>query len=783
MKIVLPILLAGGALLAQSPVRIPQEPSLGDATKSVPPAATPQPRLLPAGHAAPGQAADHGRAPAALPASALAALAAVRPTEVLFDTPIEGGELWALGANYKASFAADRWTFVPQPAADAPAASPLRFGLQQVTVGGEPLSFATAAAVSRSGNRVTLDRGSVLEAIDLSLPQVEQSFLFASLPQRGELSVTMAVETVLHSSRHGAGIRFHDAWNDVTYSGAVAIDADGDRIDAVTELIDGGIRIRVPQSFVATATLPLVIDPVIAQTIVQTGAIDVGNADIVYAPSVDEWHVSYNQFFANGDWDCYTQRLSAAFVPVGTRAVIDFTAANIFRPKIAHLRGSNVSLVVAENRLTPIKVIGRIVDNAGVLTTGQFDIASVGVDSSFPDVGGDPFGLSPAYFTVVWDHAFTANDHDVYGRQVTALGALRGTGPTIIQGNSIDQRNPSISKSCGVPGTPSERSYVVYQQLAGSQWDIHGAMLTFDGLIIPVGGANTFPIDTSVGSQTWPQVSAPARPDSNGGRLALVVYTDESIGGGDIYMASVDTNGTVSPSQNLPLSEGRILAQTWPQGFASVDCDGSRFVVAYQELFSGTGSDLDVRVAQVSAGSGALFVQFSTAAANSGAPEFAAQVGSRYSSSGLAADRVGIACDLDFSSTFRIEADLFQTVPLGSVGQRSTACGGGVSISGPTAGQVVPGGTFNFTLSNLSPIAGFAAGEQASTPIPGCASCILGVDNYATLFGNTLPVTIPTSLSIIGAQLSVQGWMLGNPTPTSCFGSIHLSDTIDITVW
>ena len=780
MKLSLPLLLASGALLAQSEPRTPQEPSRGDTSKAIPAPTAPNPMQQPSQRRHGSDATeDKAATPTPTPAAVSQALAKAQPTQVLFDQPIADGELWALGANYKASFAADSWTFVPQPSAQAPAASPLRFRLTQVTTGGKQLPLQTTAAASRTGNRVALDRGAVVEAIDLSLTQVEQTFTFTSLRDRGELVLTIGVATELAGSANGTGLRFGNAWNEVTYSGAVAIDADGDRIAVATDWVDGHIQIRVPQAFVAAASLPLVIDPVVASTVVQAGSNDVGNADIVYATDAAEWHVSYNQFFANGDWDCYVQRLSATFAPVGTRTTIDFTSGNIFAPKIAHIRGSDVSMVVAENRLTPIKVVGRIMDNAGAVTTGMFDITSTSVNSVTPDIGGDPYSGS-SYFTIVWDHAFSAIDHDVYCRQVTSLGVLRGTGPTVVQGNILDQRNPSISKSCGASGSVAERNFIVYQQLSAGQWDIHGAMLTYDGAIITVGGANTFPIDTSLASNTWPQVSTPTPVDSNGERRTLVVYTNEGLNAGDIEVASLDMNGNVMLRDNLLDMEGRILAQTWLQGFASVDSDGSRFVVAYHELYSGAGIDFDARVTLVTPGSNELFAYGSTAQGLSAGPEFAVQVGSRYSSSGQPDDGVGLCNDFDASPVFRIEADLYQTVPQGTVAIRTTSCGGDVSIS--SVGNAIPGGTVTFSLANLSPIAGFAVGDQANILIPGCPSCTLGVSNYTTLIGNTLPVTIPTSYDMFGVRLSFQGWMLGTATPTSCLGAIHLSDTLDLLV-
>ena len=313
----LSLLLLSQSLLAQAPQgepRIAREPSRGEMLKAPPVPSVPNAPATttiapPSTGAAPGKP---------MPAGVMAALVHQEAETVLFDVPDAGGALWALGADYKASFEAARWTFIARPTAAAERLQPLTFRLASAQVGGKALPLSAGPAAERVGNLVHLARGPVVETLDLRPRSIEQTFTFASLPQRGELVLGIALDTELVGRQQGDGLRFTGAWTEVGYTGAIAIDADGDRIAATTRLVDGRIEIRVPAEFVATASLPLVIDPLVSSGIAVTGSNDVGNPDLVYAPATNQWHVVYQRLFAAGDWDCYVSRMDANFALVGT---------------------------------------------------------------------------------------------------------------------------------------------------------------------------------------------------------------------------------------------------------------------------------------------------------------------------------------------------------------------------------------------------------------------------------------------------------------------------------
>jgi hypothetical protein len=777
----LPLLLLSTSLLAQAPQaepRIPREPSRGELHKAPPvPSMSNAPATTTV--APPSTAPARGKP---LPAGVTAALVADLRPAVMFDVPHEGGALWALGADYKASFEAAQWTFIARPTAVAERLQPLTFRLATARVGGHDLPLTAGRGVQRHGNLVHLAYGPVVETLDLRPQAIEQTFTFATLPQRGELVLGIALDTELVGQQHGDGLRFTGAWTEVGYTGAIAIDADGDRVAASTTLVDGRIEIRVPAEFVASASLPLVIDPLVSSGIAVTGTNDVGNPDLVYAPTTGEWHVVYQRLFAAGDWDCYVRRMDANFAPLGTATAIDFTTNNWSRPRIAHLQGSNVSMVVGELRIpaTAIKVSGRILGNAGTTTTGQFDIAAVSRDSFVPDVGGDPYpSVGGGYFTVVWQFAFSATDHDIYARQVTYTGALRGTGPIFVQTSTAFEANPTISKSDGAGNSVTQRHAIVYQQQIGSaDWNILGSFYSWDGVVQPVGGLDNFPIDNSSAWTVLPSVSSQTLPDSNGNRRFLCVYENPFSNAGDIEMTAFLASGTVVARDNLVDLEGAPLRLGWPQRFPSVDCDGTRFAVGYHENWNNSATDLDARIATVSVGPNELFAMDSAAPGFTGSPEFAVQIASKQSSSGVQDSGYATVNDRDTGTTLVIEGDTYASAPTGLVTVRATACGGGVILSG--TGNPLPGNTVTMNLTSTAPIAGFAIGSENNLSLPGC-SCILGVDSYLSLVGTILPINIPGNANIIGARLSVQGWMLGAPG-TSCLAGIHLSDTLDLLV-
>ena len=779
------------SVLAQDPPagpRVAREPSCEDVPKQAASLQAIRPQALPTPTPVASALQSAPRKPA--PEQVRSAIAGVQHPPVLFDEPLGDGVHWANGECFKASFAPAEWSYIARPDATAEQLEPITFRLAHARVAGQELTDGTHAAIRREGWRVRMQHGAVVEAIDVSPRHVEQTFHFAKLPQRGELVLDIAVASGMAGSEDTDGLRFRGRWADVTYSRAIAIDADGDRVAASTRLVDGRIEIRVPAEFVATASLPLVVDPIVAGGVVATSTTDVGNPDITWVPQGGYVFVAYQRLFAAGQWDCYVASLNYNFGPLpgGGVAPVDITTNSWTRPRIAHVRANGVSMVVCQQRVgtNPIKVSGRILNNNLSFATTQFDVAAASVDSLVPDIGGDPYPNSNSgYFTVVWEHAYSASDHDIHARQVTASGVLRGTGPTIVQGNAAYQSNPSISKSDGFGQNSNEwasqRHAIVWQEqgIVGG-WDIHGSLMSWDGVVQLVGSSSTFPIEASSASTVLPNVSSPTLEDASGTRRFLCVYERAGINAGDIEATAFTSAGAILARANIVALDDNPSRLAWPQNFPSVDTDGYRFAVAYQENWNASPTDLDVRVTTISVGPGELLTVDMTPTAVSSAPEFAPQVASLTSAGFRLANWYGVVNDRDAGGAFYIEGDRYESAISCQRTVRTTACGGGASLSAASS-LTTNQENLSFTLTSSSPLAGFAIGTPINVSLPNC-NCVLGVDSFATQVGTSLNFAVSDfETALVGFRLSLQGWMLGAPQ-TSCLSDIHLTNTIDLVV-
>jgi hypothetical protein len=792
MKLLCLVSLAATPLVAQTPqegVKIPREPSTGIAKVHEPPvvkdgvAAT-------LGLPVPAQETRPSSRATANPAVVRDATEGIArqfadPEFVAFDRAPDG-TLWVAANSYKSAFGANGWQFVGKPAPEAPDLAPIGLRLVGATVGAQPLALADAWP-SQKDRRFSYDRGALVENIDVNGRGVEQTFVFDRLAQRGEIVLRIAVATALTAQNTAdGGVEFRGPFDHVTYSAAIAIDANGQRIGAPTSYADGAITVRVPASFVERAALPLVIDPLLSTVVVYPSTVDVGEPDIAWDETGQVWAVAFMRLFGGSDWDVYVQRtsLGSPQTLVGGLTTIDVTTDPWFAPRIANLNVYDTFMVVCQARpgTGPWQIEGRQMANSGTLLTGQFVIHTSSVDEIRPDIGGDSFS-PPTYFTVVWEHSYSTTDHDIYARQVDATGALRGTGVTVIQGNTTNQSWPSISKSDGGSNAGTQRYAIVYQQtFSASDEDIYGAMLTWDGNFVPVGGSNTFAIDTSVANDVLPQVSSPTLQGSNGLRQLLAVYQRTGVNNGDIVATCFGSNGAIYARGNVTQLEGNATRLAWPQSRPSVDSDGRRFVVGYHEVYNNntTTNDLDTRYTMIARTGGALFAEEAGITLGySGNREFNMQVAGRYSGTGAYSPDFNSANDRDGipSGGLNIDAYAFTAAARGLFVTRTTACG---THTINASGDAVLGGTITFGSSPTPFIPGFVLGGAASNPVGPCPGCTLGVDGFLAV-GSGYVVVVPTDTALLGAQFSAQGFVFQN-SGAPCINQIQLTDTIDVTI-
>ncbi|MEZ5965510.1 MAG: hypothetical protein R3F56_16875 [Planctomycetota bacterium] len=739
---------------------------------------------------------------------AQAPLAATRdpfvvPNLVFWDTPT-AGEIWAAAAPYKVRFASGTATYVPFLGSDAPRSYPLDLRLARVTVGGQPVALAPAPTPERHGQRVVFDHGSVQVWYDVTSEGIEQSFAFHDLPRSGEIVIGIVAATDLEPGPADEHVRFANARGGVTYGKATAVDARGRRLTVERSVHHGQIEIRVPDEFVRTAALPLVVDPFVGTYAVVTGnSRTLREPDIAAGysgPIIEGALVTCELVFSATDSDVYSYELDEnGAVIAGSVATIDITTNSWQAPRVASTLTPDVFatryLVVAQwsaNGASPYSIRGRTRLGGSTTMGNPFVISSPGVPNSGdkirPDVSGMRVTGPDTLFTVVWERVYTTTDHDVHARQVSADvdPVLRGTGEILVDNAGTYEETPRISRDVGRL-EPLARAMVVYRRRTTSGTDIRGRLVRPDGAM-----EAGFSVATGDALQSHPCVTQQTKPDGFGNILYLVAWRQGYItdGGdtGDIKVALCRHPGaTVSPVRLLHQIEGGTHG-SWDQGQPCVASDGCRFVVCYTEDFQNTG-DLDVRATTLHV--------FGTAptAYDFGVTEGRVQVAYR----GTAEDQ-GAVCarsywlssprtenrycfawaDANGTAANEVRARLYDGFATGGgITHMPTACGDPTYFGvDPYRSTFSIGGTISLTGNGRSvPL----IGTPISPPIPICSpsSCRLGVNIVGQLPPPLLvtDVAIPCDPNLIGQSIALQAVLAGGP----CFNAISVSDTAVIT--
>lgn len=709
-----------------------------------------------------GDRAAHGGAIVSVAAMAVPG----QSSEVLFDHA-EGGDLWAVGQSWKARFTAEGMTFVPFFGSDAPRNFPLRFQVAAASVGNVELQLDGAEPV-REGSRVVTERGGWSEVVDVRLDMVEQSFVFRTLPVRGEVRVDLAVGGDFECRTVADGLEFANAHGAVGYQKAVAVDARKRRLELPITWRSGIASLRIPADFVAAAELPLVLDPVVRVTssVSPNTTLTQWADDVATLPGAGRTCVVTTRRFSQSDRDMYAHRLDAALVRVPNDTVLDATSEDWSSGAVAASPYANKFLVVASRTVAGVtSIAGRFVLPDGVASS-RLDIelpttAAPGRKTN-PDVGADPFPSTNSYFTVVWMSEQELRS-DIYYRQLQQNGAPRTAASILLAGTSDPEILPAISKSCGrVSGALPTQWHVVWNRLVPFGSQVWGAQIGWNGNI-----ARAPALLVSSGSPAVPDVSSWA--DIDGQRISLVTCSVGTTGQRDILCSAFDTNGALRGQFNLNATSNGGSFQSLDQPDADVDSDGARFVVSYEQ----GAAPADVRAAVV-----AFLPQTGTfrlddsnlPIAVSGGDEVSTYIAADFSGGGPGSPRF-VAVATNTTTNQVLGAEVLGHSSAGGFVTRGASCGLTLTATGVPA----LGSTVTFQVPNTG-FSGITVGAPGTIFIFGCP-CIQGVSGGVN-FGPTYSMTIGTSPSLVGMVMSIQGW---NQTGGACFGTAW-SQTIDMTI-
>ena len=509
-------------------------------------------------------------------------------SEVRFAESIDG-DLWARGESWKMRFGSDSATLVPFFSSRSPRNFDITFDLLGVTAGGRTLALGSSADVRRSGDAVTLDHGLVDEVYELGLREVEQKFVIESLPAQGDVVVRLGARTELTGASSEAGFTFANDWGRVEYGRATAVDADGRTLALESTLENGEISIRVPAAFAAEAALPLTIDPLITVYGVETLVSLAFSPDSAYNNTGSTVLHCYAVVFSLTDFDVAawaTDRNGNAIA--NTFWWTDFTGAHWTEPRTAYNGATDRFLICGSVGQPGFRQIQGHVRTANPATynsaiTLYSNPADVGEKFNV-DCGGDPYPFLPASFFIVYERVLSATDHDIHGRIVDTDGAA-GTLGTYYLDNSTGTLDalPSISKS-----NRADTWNIVWQRdLPGQARNIFGTRIQWAGGTV----AGTYQISTGGQNDSRPSASS----SLTGTSRYVVAFDRDFVSDRDVIVHLFDGTTLV---QGLNLSANWAPTFFDDQGDVSVDSDGSKFLVAYNELES-VGLQYDIYAAEL----------------------------------------------------------------------------------------------------------------------------------------------------------------------------------------
>jgi len=515
------------------------------------------------------------------PEAPISGLRGIDRSRTHYDEPGDGS-LWVRGTNYKTSFDADGATYFPLFGPRQAQHYPHALSPDRVTIGGEPIHFERAPARARSGERVELDRGAFVEAYDFQPGSIEQTFVFREWPGAGELVLHIPLASALASSECTDGFEFRGELGRVTYGRAIAIDGAGRRVAAPTALVDGGITIRVSEEFLAAASFPLVIDPIVSTFQVDTTSYDDFLADVAYDATYDRWLVVYEETVTSTDHDIYHVVLNSTggFLWGG---YLNSNNADWNDPRCANMNSADQFLMVANVGAVGANIRGRFVQAGFHAPSNEFAISSGESGTMIaPAVGGDPFPTGPALYCVVYERLYSPGDNDILVRMVGPDGSVSGLNALSNSGGTSDDL-PSISRSNG-----GDTWTISWERSTGHKTaDIWCARIRYDGV--------TLNGPTQITSGGFSRSNCVSSPLTNTQRTLLVHQYD--YGPDDDIHAILLDGVNVVQSVNLTILENAQVFQN--QRYPFVDSDGQHFLVAYAEQYSTSTYDYDTYVADV----------------------------------------------------------------------------------------------------------------------------------------------------------------------------------------
>lgn len=362
---------------------------------------------------------------------------------------VEGDRLLGVGPDYNAWFGREGISFSPALGKQAAHDLPLAFTTTVVGRGGELLPVA-AASRAHAEKTVSYRRGSLVETYEVRPEGVKQSFVFHTLPQGGgDLVVRGAVTTDLQP---GAAAGDAMTWSlpgvgGVSIAGVLGIDGAGRQVRGSLAVCDGGVEFRLPATFVDSAVLPLVLDPLIGASVNLGGAFDDRSPDLAWDATSGRWLAVWQRIFSGTNADIRGQFFDTNGALIGSFFAIESnTATYAYEAAVANINGAN-AFVVAYGYGGDVFARG-VIAATGALTA-EIGVATGSDNQGNVALGSEAMDFAGGEALAVWRNLTTSS---IQCRPIAHNGVALVLGTTLTVDAGSLTNAPAVSRSGGEPG-------------------------------------------------------------------------------------------------------------------------------------------------------------------------------------------------------------------------------------------------------------------------------------------------------------------------------------------
>lgn len=700
-------------------------------------------------------------------------------------------ELVTRGTDYSARFDARGLRFSAELPSEFPLS--LEFELLGARLGEQPIEFEAQVGPAAVGARIAYKRGPFTEWYEPQGAGLEQSFEFEALPEgAGDLVVTGRLRSALPGVTDGAGLYFgFPAGPGISLGAVTGIDAAGRSVAGSLALTGDLLELRLPADFVATAALPLILDPLIGAATEGPEANQLGSPDVAYDENADEYLLVYENSTAFNNRDILGQRVSSSGQLLGPQINISNSTTPLLRgsPRVANVDALN-QFVVAWEQSVPsggseiaVRVVG--VGGANLSSVQVIQRPSGAIDGDM-DLGGsstNTIGFGECEAMIVFQRIQNGLATLLYTQvhiQSTFGITLNLDPPELLDNSGLYPAAPSISKTRDL----DDHYCVVYQVRSSADPDqphsLYARLLAADGdlealLVLPQVAADL----------TRPQVDG-GQPLAGGSSRWVVAFEQRQIAvTGALALGAMELTRTGSVGNPMLVASGET--QLTPYGSnhfrPAVAFTGQKFHVAAMgriQLVGSNSLEFSVRLFERNAQPGP-WVQYigpaeSSIVPNGSVPNLA--LASQWSAdSEPSADKdgglllwVGKADPIVVAIDPQLEFSLFQSsLEKGTAEVLGGGCTGGGTplLSGPpTLGTL----NYKLELAGINPAVSavllnldFTGGatfacNSCTSLLPDLTLLAIPTNNRAALLLN-----LPNNSAFIGTQLHLNWFSIGHP--------------------